>query len=63
MKYSKVHQFADDASLNFSSSFKLIKRQVNDNFKVNSSAYIASSWNGNENLVTVGSIFFELQNV
>ena len=63
MKYSKVNQFADDASLNFSSSIKLINKQVNDNFKVNSSAYIANGWNGNENFVTVGSSSFELQNV
>ena len=63
MKYSKVHQFADDASLNIGNSIKLINKQVNDNFKVNSSAYIATGWNGNENLVTVGSISFELQNV
>ena len=60
MKYSKVHQFADDASLKFSSSIKLINKQVNDNFKVNSSAYIANGWNGN--LVIVGSSSFELQN-
>ena len=60
MKYSKVHQFADDASLNFSSSIKLINKQVNDNFKVNSSACIANGWNRNENLMTVGSSSFEL---
>ena len=40
--YSKVHHFADDASLNFSSSIKLINKQVNDNFKVNSLAYTAN---------------------
>ena len=39
IKYSKVHHFADDASLKFSSSIKLTNKQVNDNFKVNSSAY------------------------
>ena len=33
--------FADDASLKFSSSIKLINKQVNDNFKVTSSAYTA----------------------
>ena len=33
IKYSKVHHFADDASLNFSSSIKLIKKQVNNNIK------------------------------
>ena len=37
-KYSKLHHFADDSSLNFSSSIKLINKQVNDNFKVNSLA-------------------------
>ena len=31
-------------------------------FKVYSLAYIANSWNGNENLVTVQSSSFELQN-
>ena len=41
IKYSKVHQFADGASLKFISSIKLTNRQVNDNFKVNSSAYTA----------------------
>ena len=30
--------FADDLSLNFSSSIKLINKQANDNFKVNSLA-------------------------
>ena len=39
IKYSKVHYFADDANLKFSSSIKLRNKQVNDNFKVNSSAY------------------------
>ena len=33
IKYSKVHNFADDASLKFSSSIKLTNNQVNDNFK------------------------------
>ena len=33
IKYSKVHNFADDASLKFSSSIKLTNKQVNDNFK------------------------------
>ena len=37
-KYSKLHHFADDSSLNFSSSIKLINKQANDNFKVNSLA-------------------------
>ena len=41
IKCSKVHHFADDASLKFSSSIKLTNKQVNDNFKVNSSAYTA----------------------
>ena len=41
IKYSKVHQFADDASLKFSSSITLTDKQVNDNFKVNSSTYTA----------------------
>ena len=41
IKYSKVHHFADDASLKFGSSIKLTNKQVNDNFKVNSSAYTA----------------------
>ena len=41
IKYSKVHHFADDARLKFSSSIKLTNKQVNDNFKVNSSAYTA----------------------
>ena len=41
IKYSKVHHFADDASLKFSSSIKLANKQVNDNFKVNSSSYTA----------------------
>ena len=41
IKYSKVHHFADNASLKFSSSIKLTNKQVNDNFKVNSSAYTA----------------------
>ena len=41
IKYSKIHHFADDASLKFSSSIKLTNKQVNDNFKVNSSAYTA----------------------
>ena len=36
IKYSKIHHFADDASLKFSSSIKLTNKQVNDNFKVNS---------------------------
>ena len=31
IKYSKVHHFADDASVNFSSSIKLTNKQVNDN--------------------------------
>ena len=39
--YSKVHHFAYDASLKFSSSIKLTNKQVNDNFKVNCSAYTA----------------------
>ena len=34
-------RLADDASLKFSSSIKLTNKQVNDNFKVNSSAYTA----------------------
>ena len=34
MKYSKVHHFPDDSSLNFSSSIKLINNQANDNFEV-----------------------------
>ena len=38
MKYSKVKHFADDSSLNVSSSIKLINKQANDNFKVNSLA-------------------------
>ena len=38
----KFYHFADDASLNFRSSIKLINKQVNDNFKVNSLAYIAN---------------------
>ena len=42
IKYSKVHHFADDASLNFSNSIKLINEQVNDNFKMNSLAYTAN---------------------
>ena len=42
IKYSNVHHFADDASLNFSSSIKLINKQVNDNFKANSLAYTAN---------------------
>ena len=62
LKYSKVHHVADDAGLNFS-PIKLINKQVNDNFKVISLAYIANGWNGNENLVTERSISFELQNV
>ena len=41
IKHSKVHHFADDASLKLSSSIKLTNKQVNDNFKVNSSAYTA----------------------
>ena len=41
IKYSKIHHFADYASLKFSSSIKLTNKQVNDNFKVNSSAYTA----------------------
>ena len=41
IKYSKVHHFADDTRLGFSSSIKLTNKQVNDNFKVNSSAYTA----------------------
>ena len=32
IKYSKVHSFADYASLKFSSSIKLTNKQVNDNF-------------------------------
>ena len=63
IKYSKVHHFADDASLKFSSSIKLANKQVNDNFKVNSSAYAADGSNGNEILVTVRLSSFELQNV
>ena len=39
IKYSKVHHFAYDASLNFSSSVKLIIKEVNGNFKVNSLPY------------------------
>ena len=42
IKYSKVHHFADDASLNFSSSIKQINKQVNDDFKMNSLAYTAN---------------------
>ena len=62
--YSKVwFHFANDASLNFSSSIKLISKQVNLNFKVNSLAYIAKWWNRNENLVTVRSSSSKLQNV
>ena len=38
IKYSKVHHFADDANLNFSSSIKLINKQVNYDLKVNSLA-------------------------
>ena len=53
IKYSKVHHFADDAILNFSSSINLINKQVSDNFKV---------INGSENLVTVRSSSFELHN-
>ena len=41
IKYSKVHHFADDANLKFSSSIKLTNKQVNDNFKLNSLAYAA----------------------
>ena len=41
IKSSKVHHFADYASLKFSSSIKLTNKQVNDNFKVNSSTYTA----------------------
>ena len=63
IKCSKVHHFADDVSLKFSSSIKLTFKQVNDNFKVNSSAYIANGWNGNDILVTVRLSSFELQNV
>ena len=63
IKYSKVHHFADDANLKFSSSIKLTNKQVNDNFKVNSSAYTAAGRNGNEILVTVRLSSFELQNV
>ena len=37
IKYSKVHHFANDASLKFSSSTELTNKQVNDN--MNSSAY------------------------
>ena len=59
IKYFKVHHFADDASLNFSSSIKLINKQVNDNFTLNNLAYIANGWNGNQNLVTVRSSSFE----
>ena len=47
IKYSKVHHFADDTSLNFRRSVKLINKQVNDNFIVNSLAYKANGWNGN----------------
>ena len=54
MKYSKVHHFADDASLNFSSFIILINKQV---------AYIAIGWNANENLAKVQSSSFEFQNV
>ena len=59
IKYSKVHHFADGTSLNFRGSIKLINKQVNDNFKVNSLAYISNGWNENENLVTVRSSSFE----
>ena len=34
MKYFKVHHFADDGSLNFSSSIKVINKQVNYTLKV-----------------------------
>ena len=59
IKYSKVHHFADDTSMDFRSSIKLVNKQVNDNFKVNSLTYIANGCNGNENLVTVRSSSFE----
>ena len=61
IKYSKVQHFADDASLNFSSSIKLINKQVNDNFKVNSLAHTANGCNRNENLMTVQWGYFELK--
>ena len=56
--FIKVHHFLDDASLNFSSSINLINKQANDNFKVNTLAYIANGLNGNENLVTTRTIKF-----
>ena len=48
---------------NVNSSIKLINLEVDYNFKVNSLAYIANGWNGNENLVTVRLSFFKLQTV
>ena len=53
IKYSKVHHFADDSSLKFRSSIKLINNQANDNFKVNSLAQIPNGFYGKENLGTV----------